>query len=281
MSQNRVMPVVPRMPSSAFASNSSRKSRGCVEALRRKSHRLPRPRSPSKVRERSNAPIEIVAIGTSTGGPAALAKVLPKLPYDFPVPIVVVQHMPPIFTRLLAERLSCHSAIRVAEGSAHALLSPGCAWIAPGNLHMKVTHAGGSWRLHLDQDHHGELLPPRGRCAVSLRGDGLWRQRPRSRDDRYGLGRFAGRAKYLRRRRRGDYPGRSFRRGLGDAGPVRAWGLDDGRLSSRSIGSRDHAPGAAELWPLHPLDWGAAFHPGASGKMTIVLSTRYGAAGPG
>jgi len=113
--------------------------------------RLPQPRSPSKVRERSNGRIDIVAIGTSTGGPNALAEVLPKIPYDFPVPIVVVQHMPPIFTRLLAERISFRSAIRVAEGSADALLSPGCAWIAPGDFHMKVAQRGGKRHLHLDQ----------------------------------------------------------------------------------------------------------------------------------
>ncbi len=112
---------------------------------------LPRPRSPSKGRNRSNGHIEIVAIGTSTGGPNALAEVLPKIPYDFPVPIVVVQHMPPMFTRLLAERLSCRSAIRVEEGSADALLSLGCAWIAPGDFHMKVTRRGANRRLHLDQ----------------------------------------------------------------------------------------------------------------------------------
>ena len=54
------------------------------------------------VRTRLKQPIEIVAIGTSTGGPNALAEVLPRIPQDFPVPIVVVQHMPPIFTHLLA-----------------------------------------------------------------------------------------------------------------------------------------------------------------------------------
>lgn len=113
--------------------------------------RLPRPRSARKVRDRSTWRIEIVAIGTSTGGPNALVEVLPKIPCDFPVPIVVVQHMPPIFTRLLAERISCRSAIRVEEGSANALLSPGRAWIAPGDFHMKVTHRGASRRLHLDQ----------------------------------------------------------------------------------------------------------------------------------
>ncbi len=64
---------------------------------------LPICRPVPKVRVRLNQPIEIVAIGTSTGGPNALAEVLPHIPKDFPVPIVVVQHMPPIFTRLLAE----------------------------------------------------------------------------------------------------------------------------------------------------------------------------------
>ena len=58
-------------------------------------------------------PSKIVAIGISTGGPNALAEVLPRIPKDFPVPIVVVQHMPPLFTRLLAERLASRSAIRV------------------------------------------------------------------------------------------------------------------------------------------------------------------------
>src|SRR6202142_4236409 len=75
-------------------------------------------RPATKVRARTNPRIEIVAIGTSTGGPNALGEVLPKIPNDFPVPIVVVQHMPPIFTRLLAERLASRSAIPVEEGSA-------------------------------------------------------------------------------------------------------------------------------------------------------------------
>jgi two-component system, chemotaxis family, protein-glutamate methylesterase/glutaminase len=99
-----------------------------------------------------NSRTEIVAIGTSTGGPNALAKVLPLIAKDFPVPIVVVQHMPPIFTRMLAERLASHSAIPVDEGSAGMALSPGHAWIAPGNFHMTVARAGVNWRLELDQE---------------------------------------------------------------------------------------------------------------------------------
>jgi two-component system chemotaxis response regulator CheB len=123
---------------------------------------LPRTRPVLKVRVRSDPRIEIVAIGTSTGGPNALAEVLPRIPGDFPVPIVVVQHMPPIFTRLLAERLASHSAIPVEEGSAGVLLLPGHAWIAPGNFHMKVIRAGLGWRLNLNQG------PPENSCRPAV-----------------------------------------------------------------------------------------------------------------
>src|SRR5208283_2169713 len=82
--------------------------------------------------------IDIVAIGISTGGPNALASLLPTIPRDFPVPVVIVQHMPPVFTRLLAERLAAKSQIGVEEGCPGAVLKPGCAWIAPGDYHMVV-----------------------------------------------------------------------------------------------------------------------------------------------
>jgi two-component system chemotaxis response regulator CheB len=62
-------------------------------------------------------PIEIVAIGTSTGGPNALAEVVPGFAKDFPVPIVAVQHMPPLFTKMLADRLASRSRIPVEEGA--------------------------------------------------------------------------------------------------------------------------------------------------------------------
>ncbi len=96
--------------------------------------------------------IEIVAIGTSTGGPNALAQVIPLVPKDFPVPIVVVQHMPPIFTRFLAERLANSSKIRVEEGLAGGALEAGKAWIAPGNYHMTVSRMANERRLKLNQD---------------------------------------------------------------------------------------------------------------------------------
>ncbi|MFQ5443850.1 MAG: response regulator, partial [Nitrospinales bacterium] len=67
--------------------------------------------------------VDVVAIGISTGGPNALADLLPRLPKNFPVPLVIVQHMPPFFTRLLAERLASKSQIEVIEGAAGQTLS--------------------------------------------------------------------------------------------------------------------------------------------------------------
>jgi two-component system chemotaxis response regulator CheB len=102
--------------------------------------------------------VEIVAIGASTGGPNALADVFCRLPADLSVPIVIVQHMPPVFTRLLAERMSAEFPIRVQEGSSGALLQPGHAWIAPGDYHMIVVRDGAKVRLMLHQD------PPENSC---------------------------------------------------------------------------------------------------------------------
>ena len=85
---------------------------------------------------------DVVAIGVSTGGPNALMEVLPEFPANFPVPILIVQHMPPMFTRLLAERLAVHCKIRVSEGRSGQQLCPGAAWIAPGDFHMTVEREG-------------------------------------------------------------------------------------------------------------------------------------------
>ena len=104
-----------------------------------------RPEISSPVRRRRvtakpiSVPIEIVAIGVSTGGPNALRTVLEGIPSDFETPIVIVQHMPPDFTRSLAERLDTLCDIRVFEGRTSARVSPGTAWVAPGDRHMEVT----------------------------------------------------------------------------------------------------------------------------------------------
>jgi len=106
--------------------------------------------------------IEILAIGTSTGGPNALHEVIPHLPEDFPVPVVIVQHMPPLFTRLLAERLNSRSSLSVQEGEAGMPLKPGQVWIAPGNYHMTVERKGTRTALNLNQE------PPENSCRPAV-----------------------------------------------------------------------------------------------------------------
>ena len=81
---------------------------------------------------------KIIAIGTSTGGPRALQEVLPFIPGNIPVGIIIVQHMPPGFTKSLAERLDGLSQIRVKEAEDRELIRPGTAYIAPGDFHVVI-----------------------------------------------------------------------------------------------------------------------------------------------
>jgi two-component system chemotaxis response regulator CheB len=106
--------------------------------------------------------IDILAIGTSTGGPNALAEVVPKLPHDFPVPVVIVQHMPPLFTRLLAKHLGARAPLIVEEAQTGVALVPGHVWIAPGDYHMCVVREGDIQRLNLNQD------PPEHSCRPAV-----------------------------------------------------------------------------------------------------------------
>jgi two-component system chemotaxis response regulator CheB len=82
------------------------------------------------------ARIEVVAIGVSTGGPTALEQVVPALPPDLEVPVLVVQHMPPMFTKLLADRLDARSALSVSEAVRGDPVRAGRVLVAPGGLHM-------------------------------------------------------------------------------------------------------------------------------------------------
>ncbi|MBI3805824.1 MAG: chemotaxis response regulator protein-glutamate methylesterase [Nitrospirae bacterium] len=106
--------------------------------------------------------IKVVAIGVSTGGPAALYKLIPELSQNFPVPIIIVQHMPPVFTRMLAERLDQASAIRVVEATDGMVIEPGGAYIAPGNYHMTVWQREGKAALAMNQE------PPVNYCRPSV-----------------------------------------------------------------------------------------------------------------
>jgi len=107
---------------------------------------------PAKVRPK------VVVIGVSTGGPAALGAILPQLPAGFPLPVLVVQHMPPLFTRLLAERLHANCQLPVEEASQGGPVEAGKILIAKGDFHLKVVSNGGGVRVSLDQS------PPLNSC---------------------------------------------------------------------------------------------------------------------
>jgi len=100
------------------------------------------------------SPIEVVLIGCSTGGPQALARIIPQLPGDLGVPVLVVQHMPPVFTSSLAESLNRESKLRVSEAVDNQLIVPNTVLIAPGGRHMgvKAEKGRGDRRVALNDD---------------------------------------------------------------------------------------------------------------------------------
>lgn len=95
---------------------------------------------------------QIVAIGTSTGGPRALQEVLIRLPGDLPCGVVIVQHMPAGFTKSLAERLNTVSELTVKEAEHNDVVRPGNVYIAPGSYHMVLEMEGGKTVIKLNQD---------------------------------------------------------------------------------------------------------------------------------
>ena len=95
---------------------------------------------------------EAVLIGTSTGGPIALREVLPAFPEDFPLPVLVVQHMPAQYTHSLAERLNETSPLEVVEACDGMTLEAGWAYIAPGGRHMKVLRRAGKPILQITDE---------------------------------------------------------------------------------------------------------------------------------
>jgi len=116
----------------------------------------------SRLEKSAGATIGVLVIGVSTGGPTALEQLLPRLAPDLPVPILIVQHMPKLFTNVLAERLNRSCPLKVLEAYAGAPLQPGAVWLAPGDMHMEIAlRAGGSGssaatqiRLHSQEPLH-------------------------------------------------------------------------------------------------------------------------------
>jgi two-component system chemotaxis response regulator CheB len=117
-------------------------------------------RKPSVIKSRS----EIVAIGISTGGPKALAEMLPKIPHNVGVPILIVQHMPPVFTQSLANSLNSKCQIQIKEAVHGESIEPNIAYIAPGGKHMKI-EAGSDGKnrvIKITDD------PPENSCKPSV-----------------------------------------------------------------------------------------------------------------
>jgi len=107
-------------------------------------------------------PVEVVAVGISTGGPPALAEMLPRLPGELRVPVLIVQHMPPVFTRSLADALDRRCTLSVREAGDGQPIGPGEVWIAPGGRQMRVARSGDRVVLQITDD------PPENNCRPSV-----------------------------------------------------------------------------------------------------------------
>lgn len=104
--------------------------------------------------------LSAVAVGISTGGPLALLQMIPRLPADFPLPMVVVQHMPPHFTHTMSQRLNSVSAVAVKEAATGDPLEPGTVLVAPGGKHLVFTKDRGILRALVTEEPHTTLYRP-------------------------------------------------------------------------------------------------------------------------
>jgi two-component system chemotaxis response regulator CheB len=105
----------------------------------------------TSLKERGGAPVKLVAIGASSGGPHALRYLLPKLPADFPAGIVVVQHLPESFTGMFSKWLDELCKIKVREARDGSMATRGCALVAPGNAHLRVKRRSNGAEAKLDR----------------------------------------------------------------------------------------------------------------------------------
>jgi len=114
----------------------------------------------TRAKENTSTKIDLVAIGTSTGGPVALQKVLAELPANFPVPIVVIQHMPGSFTGAFSDRLDQQCKIHVKEAETGDKLKPAVAYIAPGGKQMVVEKVAGQLSLKIVDEIPNQTYKP-------------------------------------------------------------------------------------------------------------------------
>ena len=156
--RERLLPVV-----KCCAERLQSRKRGANGTVEATSPHPPKPDTLTRLKSFTRAlPPKVVGIGTSTGGPNALAEMLPQLPASIPLPILVVQHMPAVFTQSLAEELNRLCQIHVVEAKDGMSLEPGCAYIAPGGRQMKVVNDGGAASVCVNDD------PPVGNCRPAV-----------------------------------------------------------------------------------------------------------------
>lgn len=131
---------------------------------RRPAHEKPAvsPSPAQNVQHTGRGKVSVVAIGVSTGGPDALGKVLTRIPKPFGTPILITQHMPPVFTGLLAERLSQQSGHRVREARHGEIVKAGEILVAPGDFHLTVCRDKHNVITQLDKN------PPENSCRPSV-----------------------------------------------------------------------------------------------------------------
>ena len=125
---------------------------------------------------KDRGPLELIVIGASTGGPNALTDILMALPGDFPVPILIAQHLPEMFSSILAKRWNEQCALDIAEGLDGGLINPGQVRLAPGDFHMTVAQTGHGLITRLDKG------PPENSCRPAV--DPLFRSAATSCGDR-------------------------------------------------------------------------------------------------
>ena len=208
------------------------------EAKERAPARIPqRPSRATGTVARATGPaqrVDLIAIGVSTGGPTALAELIPSLPATLPVPVVIVQHMPPMFTKILAERLDHKSAVRVLEAADGDRVKPGSVYIAPGDLHLAIA-ARDREVLHVYDGPHENSCRPSVDPLFRTVAERYGAARARHRHDRDGL----------RRSARGGAPGRRRRA--------------DHRAGRRLPASCGACPGSsrAPVWPTSRCRWRA------------------------
>ncbi|KAA3632906.1 MAG: chemotaxis response regulator protein-glutamate methylesterase [Calditrichaeota bacterium] len=116
--------------------------------------------TPSKFIRKRNHPVNIISIGSSTGGPPALQSVITKLPRNLPVGIVIAQHMPAMFTKSLADRLDKLSMVSVKEGEDGEYVQPGIVYIAPGGRQMITKKLGTKTRITITDQPQDSIYKP-------------------------------------------------------------------------------------------------------------------------